>query len=162
MLGSRSVRSCALASILLLLALSHIDVCAAKSLGLQDDFWPTDRDLSKRNSWWSKKSVDSVPDYSRLLEESPEEDNSMDGGNPIGFEYGTDTISELFGCYTTTCVPEFVLCAQHSKSHISSPTLTHLGLTDRSNLSFSQCRRNLKLCALNCGASATKSATYVV
>ncbi|GFR58668.1 hypothetical protein ElyMa_000037100 [Elysia marginata] len=134
-------------------------VCAAKSLGLQDNYWPTDAALSKRNSWWSKKSLDSSSDFNTLLEEPPADEMNLDGREPADFDYGRDPISELYGCYTTTCVPEFVHCAQRSKTH--SSTLTHLGLTDRSHLTFSQCRRNHKLCALNCGVSATKS-TYGV
>ncbi|KAK3786955.1 hypothetical protein RRG08_037420 [Elysia crispata] len=158
MLGSSSVRSCVVASFFLLLTLSYIDVCTAKSFVLQDDYMPTDSALVKKNSWWSKKSLDSASDYNRLLKDYPREETSVDGREPVpaGVEYGTDAVSELYGCYITTCVPEFVRCAERSRSH--SSTLASLGLTDRSDLSFSQCRRNHQLCALECRVSSTKNA----
>ncbi|RUS73997.1 hypothetical protein EGW08_018246 [Elysia chlorotica] len=158
MLGSSSVRSGVLASFLLLLTLSYIDVCAAKSFVLQDEYMPTDRALVKKNSWWSKKSLDSATDYTRLLKaDYPREETSVDDSDPapVDLAYGTDAISELYGCYITTCVPEFVHCAQRSRKQ--SSTLASLGLTGRSDLTFSQCRRNHQLCALECHESSAKS-----
>ncbi|BFZ17101.1 hypothetical protein BsWGS_20140 [Bradybaena similaris] len=101
---------------------------SARSLGLKDDLWTS---VSKKNSWWSKKSVLSVPDYPRVAQESPYMENiiekTTDNENSKPYTY-------LFSCYVQNCVPKFIHCIQASSTMEQS----------------SACKRHHEMCADLC------------
>ncbi|KAH9504163.1 hypothetical protein Btru_065163 [Bulinus truncatus] len=111
---------------------------SAKSLGLEQDYWSNVGEIGKRNSWWSKKSLESTPDYQRLLQDSAYKESDQDSSD----ETEPDTnIPSLYSCYVQTCAPEFVQCAKNSRSHQG----------------FSACKAKHHLCALQCWVDLTES-----
>ncbi|XP_055886866.1 uncharacterized protein LOC106064171 [Biomphalaria glabrata] len=120
------------------LTLSQSDVASAKSLGLEQDYWSNTQEMSKRNSWWSKKSLDSSPDYQRLLQESNYKDSEQDSNDDNDPE---SNVASLYSCYVQTCAPEFVQCAK----------------TSRTRKGFSACKAKHHLCALQCWVDLTES-----
>ncbi|XP_076441522.1 uncharacterized protein LOC143280672 [Babylonia areolata] len=106
--------------------LSHTGLTVARTLGLgsEDDFADV---LSKRNSWWSKKSVDASSDFPSIDPDS-EIDASDDGDGSSG------AYIKLYGCYTSSCVPDFIGCATRS----------------RTTATFEMCKLGHRACALHC------------
>ncbi|XP_052774367.1 uncharacterized protein LOC128212975 [Mya arenaria] len=87
----------------ILLTSSQIGSTHARSLTGEDGFFP--ENLIKRNTWWSKKSL-----------------NVMDTIPHTSFETGNSEYSpcqetiEIYSCYVTKCVQSFVTCARQSGS----------------------------------------------
>ncbi|XP_041359582.1 uncharacterized protein LOC121375926 isoform X2 [Gigantopelta aegis] len=79
------------AVLILGLLLAQTGLSFAKSLGVNEDSWL--QDVEKRNSWWSKKSVN---------------------------EYGPVEQDDYYkSCYVETCVPDFISCAKRSRTQKS-------------------------------------------
>jgi len=109
------VRPSAVFAVVVIIALVNSELSSAKSLGFNNGFWSTSENLSKRNSWWSKKSSDSMPNYDSLLAsrftDSSEEDD-------LSEESPADNYPSL-DCYSDTCLPEFLSCAGDARTHKS-------------------------------------------
>lgn len=124
------LRFSAVLAIITFLTLSQIEVSSARSMGLSDDYWSTADDLNKRNSWWSKKSLESAPDYTTFTGpayKEPSLDLTADSS-------AVDISSSLYGCYTESCLPEFLNCAALSRSYKS----------------LGRCRVTHRICASSC------------
>ncbi|CAL1546850.1 unnamed protein product [Lymnaea stagnalis] len=116
------------------------DGTSAKALGLDENYWSLTNEVGKRNSWWSKKSLESAPDYQRLLKEATYRDASLD--SPSAAESETeDNISSLYSCYVQTCAAEFIQCAQGSRTFSV----------------YSECKARHHLCSLQCWVDLTES-----
>ncbi|ESO94513.1 hypothetical protein LOTGIDRAFT_161214 [Lottia gigantea] len=74
----------------------------ARSLSpLDDNYWLDN--LDKRNSWWSKKSVD---DFNNISQQ----------GDTIEDNQREDSSASLYSCYVENCVPDFIACSKTSSS----------------------------------------------
>lgn len=73
-----------------------IDIAEGRRL-TNDDIFP--EYIEKRNSWWSKKSLDNLPNYQN---EISYQDNNR----------GCEDILDVFKCYSQLCVPDFVTCSR--------------------------------------------------
>ncbi|KAL8576495.1 hypothetical protein ACOMHN_003053 [Nucella lapillus] len=119
----RAVSLAVLAVVIVLL--SHTGMTSARSTALQRG--PLTRLLSKRNSWWSKKSVDASSDFAPgIIPEASLEAQDL--------ENSSDGNSELFLCYMSSCVPSFTACATRS----------------RTTNSFNACQMKHRHCAVRC------------
>jgi hypothetical protein len=121
-------------TVIALLTISQLGVCSARSLVLKDGYLSAAEDISKRNSWWSKKSLDSVPDYNRIIQEPAYDDIAM-GANSDRHSQSPG-YSSLFSCYIKDCVPRFVQCAQ-------------IAVTENE---YAECKRRHELCGTICGS----------
>lgn len=126
----RSVPSAILVATIIVL--SHTGNSLARNLGLQGDGYL----LSKRNSWWSKKSVDSSSDFSQLIPDTNIDTTAFDENN-------SDASSQLYGCYTASCVPEFIACAAKTKTAGS----------------FEICKLQHRACAVHCWELTNEEST---
>ncbi|XP_070194467.1 uncharacterized protein [Littorina saxatilis] len=123
MIVPRSVPSAVMVATVILL--SHTGVTLARTLGLQSD--NLSEFLSKRNSWWSKKSVDSSSDFTPVVPEIDIDARDLEDRSP-------DAYTQLYGCYTSSCVPDFIGCAARS----------------RTTSSFEVCKLEHRACAMHC------------
>lgn len=111
--------------------LTHTGLSVARTLGLGDSILSDS--LDKRNSWWSKKSVDSSSDFSAILPEPSIDESDLEGS--------PDAYTKLYGCYVASCVPEFIGCARRS----------------RTRSSFDTCKYEHRACAMHCWELAHES-----
>ncbi|XP_060556019.1 uncharacterized protein LOC132716712 [Ruditapes philippinarum] len=100
---------------------SQIGNSDARTLSTDDDFFSAP--LIKRNTWWTKKSVDSMDTIPQT--NYPPEDS----------QYGKcqDAI-EVYSCYVERCVQSFVTCARQAETEEL----------------FSACKMLHKMCASIC------------
>lgn len=112
--------------------LCHLDVSSGKSLHRPGSPWQSDRNILKRNSWWSKKSVDSAPRYPQYkeLRDSPYTEDYED----LPEEDAEPKLLSSYECYTDSCFPDFLLCVSRAD--------------DVSRLA--RCNRLHRLCAGRC------------
>lgn len=113
MLRPGLLRSSAILTLITFLTLSQIEVSSARTLGLPDEYWSTVQEVNKRNSWWSKKSLESAPGYTTFTEpayKEPPVDLTADSS-------AMDISSSLYGCYTQSCLPEFLSCSGLSRTY---------------------------------------------
>ncbi|XP_025110680.1 uncharacterized protein LOC112574066 [Pomacea canaliculata] len=115
-----------------LLLLTYTGVSLARTLGFDNENF--DNSFNKRNSWWSKKSVDTSSDLTPVLPDASIEAGDMDE-NP-------DAYTKLYGCYVATCVPEFIACARRS----------------RTTSTFEMCKLEHRTCAMRCWELANDDA----
>ncbi|XP_076462817.1 uncharacterized protein LOC143295137 [Babylonia areolata] len=108
---------------------SHTGMTSARATGLQRD--ALSQLLSKRNSWWSKKSVDSSSDFPAFVPDTSIDAEDVAENSP---EEEEDTQFFVAVCYSSSCVPEFTACATHS----------------RTTAAFDLCRLQKRQCALRC------------
>ncbi|XP_041359581.1 uncharacterized protein LOC121375926 isoform X1 [Gigantopelta aegis] len=114
------------AVLILGLLLAQTGLSFAKSLGVNEDSWL--QDVEKRNSWWSKKSVN---EYGPVEQDDYYKNHDL---TSKGTGLTTRSSTELYSCYVETCVPDFISCAKRS----------------RTQKSFTSCKLDHRLCAINC------------
>jgi len=112
------LRPSAIFAVIVVLALTQTEFSSAKSLGFNNGFWSTSENLSKRNSWWSKKSSDSVPNYESLIESRFTDPSEEEDDDDLSDDSPDDNYPSL-DCYSDTCLPEFLSCAGDARSHKS-------------------------------------------
>lgn len=134
MFRSVVVPSSVIVTVIALLTISQLGKSSARSLGLKQGYWPSSDDISKRNSWWSKKSLDSSPDYQTLVQDADtDREITSDARSQPSY-------SSLFMCYVRECVPKFVQCAQNSATRED----------------YSDCKKRHEVCGMICGATSTE------
>lgn len=102
---------------------TQIENTEARTLSANEDFFTAP--LIKRNTWWTKKSVDTMD---RIPETQFEPDDP---------QYGKcEDALEVYSCYVERCVQSFVTCARQA----SSEEL------------FSACKMLHKMCASTCSS----------
>ncbi|XP_064606998.1 uncharacterized protein LOC135471629 [Liolophura sinensis] len=114
-----------LAPALIFTVLLHTGWSEGKSLSENNDD-VLESVLAKRNSWWSKKSMDSISDLAS--------DNSFHNEDSK-----CESSQALFGCYVDACVPQFVACARRSLSSVG----------------FDSCKVKHRICAVRCMTEAS-------
>lgn len=105
--------SCMLIWILLV---SPIGISEGRSVA-GEEYFPMS--LEKRNSWWSKKSLENIPNYhnENLLNE--------------GQQQNCDMAIDIFKCYSEICVPDFVACSRSSDDVYEMCKIEHTLCTSR-------------------------------
>ncbi|VDI28018.1 uncharacterized protein LOC143062870 [Mytilus galloprovincialis] len=81
-----------------MLLVCPIGVTEARSIS-DEEYFPMS--LEKRNSWWSKKSLENVPNY-------------QNGLSLQDTDIGCEAVIDVFKCYSQYCVPDFVACSRES------------------------------------------------
>lgn len=120
---SRSSMICytSLECAIIIVILSLVTYASSKSLSqLSNDNLNQRHLLQKRNAWWTKKSVDMKRNFENIDDKTFA--NVWDSvGNKPSFKVGetgvSDTDSRLqlaIGCYTSLCIPDFVICVRDS------------------------------------------------
>ncbi|XP_046332613.1 uncharacterized protein [Haliotis cracherodii] len=109
----------------LVVLLSHTGLSFARSLSLDDTYWVDNVD--KRNSWFSKKSLDEFGPLSNAA-------------SAISQQTEGDHSRQLYSCYVETCVPDFIICAKRS----------------RTQRGFSMCKMDHRVCAVECWTKTSK------
>lgn len=109
----------------LVLISTHIDAIHARSVSNVDDIFSDP--VVKRNTWWTKKSLDA-------LDTIPRANNNVERTKTSDCQEAV----EVYACYITKCVPPYVTCARQ---------------TTGSEL-FEACQILHKLCASSCSNGA--------
>ncbi|OWF42458.1 uncharacterized protein LOC110461030 [Mizuhopecten yessoensis] len=111
-------------SAVLIIALSvSLQIHFAESRSLStDEYFPNT--IFKRNSWFSKKSMDNLP---------PASQKQIDI-TPMQMESGCEEALSVYKCYADVCVPEFVECSR----------------TSMSNDLYEMCKLEHSMCASRC------------
>ncbi|XP_069128555.1 uncharacterized protein [Argopecten irradians] len=94
-------------SVVLILALAvSLQIHFAESRSLStDEYFPNT--IFKRNSWFSKKSLDNLPP-------SPQKELEI---NPMQVSSQCEDVLSVYRCYADMCVPEFVECSRSSMTN---------------------------------------------
>ncbi|XP_060072295.1 uncharacterized protein LOC132552168 [Ylistrum balloti] len=111
-------------SVVFIIALAvclQIHFAESRSLST-DEYFPNT--IFKRNSWFSKKSMEDLPPTSQ----------KHDDITPMQVKTGCEEALSVYRCYADMCVPEFVECSR----------------TSMSNDVYEMCKLEHSMCASRC------------